>query len=212
MVSAFHELERFAGTLVARGVLLVLLGAVALVRPDDLFVDAMLASAFVLATTGIYAMALAMMSRQAAREWPIALADGAAAVGLALLTATTTLIPFRQTMIMIAIWLAIYAVFTGAMALALWPMHRTRDTLLAWSALDLVLAGVATSSHATIFVVFIAGASYVMVLGAFEIAAGVWIRRIAMPQYGPTIQSQWHGVAAAALHGAGRAHGMKRSR
>ena len=188
-----HDVTRFALTMLVRGCLMVLFGMTALIWPDETLLSAMQTTGLLLAITGVYQIALAVRARHKNRGWPIALADGTACVGLAMLTVTITVIPFRVTMTLAAIWLALYAVLTGAMAFAVWPMRKTRLMLLAWTAVDLLLAGIALSySRATIFTLLYVGAGYAIAFGAFQLAAGLWLRRVAVPRFAPTIQTRWN--------------------
>ena len=196
MTTAFHDLTRFASTLTVKGCLMAALGGAALLRQDDMLLNAMMVTALLLAISGLYEMMLAVHSRSAVRGWFIALADGAASIGLALLTVTLTAIPFRQTMLLTSVWLLAYAVMTGALALALWPMPRTRLALLAWCAVDVLLAGMAISSARwTLYTLLYVGAGYAIAFGVFQLLAGVWLRRTAAPQFAPTMQASWEVVS-----------------
>ena len=70
---------------------------------------------------------------------------------------------------------------------------QKRLMLLAWTAVDLLLAGIALSySRATIFTLLYVGAGYAIAFGAFQLAAGLWLRRVAVPRFAPTIQARWN--------------------
>jgi len=84
------------------------------------------------------------------------------------------------------------ASLTGALALAVWPMPRTRNALLGWTLLNVVLAVAAvTMPSATIFTLLYVGAGYALAFGALQVASGMWIRRVALPRVGATVQSAW---------------------
>jgi uncharacterized membrane protein HdeD (DUF308 family) len=130
--------------------------------------------------------------RDATQGWMIPAANGLACLGLAGLTVVFPQIALDVTLGLVAIWLILYAALTAALALALWPMPRTRLTLVAWTALNLVLATLAiTDRTATIFTLLYVGAGYAVAFGALHVAAGEWIRRIAVPRVAPPVQFGW---------------------
>jgi uncharacterized membrane protein HdeD (DUF308 family) len=125
-------------------------------------------------------------------EWRLLLVHGVALVGFALLTFACFQVPFRTGMLLIALWLTLYCMLTGGLALALWPMRRTRWALLAWTGVNLIVAAVAVAyAGATVFALLLFGAVYATMFGAFQIASGVWVRRIVLPHVAPTTQSGW---------------------
>ena len=196
MSTAFHDLTRFASTLMVRGCLMVALGTAALIWLDQMLLNAMMITALLFTISGLYEMVLAVHSRAEVRGWFIALVDGAASIAFALLTVTLTMIPFRATMTLTAAWLLLYASMSGSLAFALWPMRRTRLTLLAWCAVDLLLAGMALSSARwTLYTLLYVGAGYAMVFGVFQWLAGLWLRRTAAPEFAPTTQASWEVVS-----------------
>ncbi len=192
MAGISQEVTRFGSTVRVKGALMLACGVVALVWQDETLVAAMLITGLLLAASGLYEMGIAVASRGETRGWPLALADGLACVGLAALTASITLLPFRTTMVLTSLWLALYAALVGALAFALWPMPRTRAALLAWATLDLLLAGMALFFRdATIFTLLYVGAGYAIAFGLFQLAAGIWMRRVVLPYVTPTRQAGW---------------------
>ncbi len=83
-----------------------------------------------------------------------------------------------------------------ALALALWPMARTRVALLTWGAIDLLLSLMAASSRTDIFTLLYAGAAYAVAFGAFQLSAGLWIWRTAAPEVAPTGPSRWRAASS----------------
>ena len=182
MISLFRETNRFSATLLARGVLLVFLGIAAISWPDRVLVGAMITAAAALALLGLFEMVIALRTRKATRGWILPMSNGAACVGFALLTLAFPGLSLGLTLALVAVWLMLYASLTGALALALWPMRRTRLTLLAWTLFNASLAAAAiTAPQTTIFTLLYVGAGYSVAFGALQVASGMWIRRIAVP-------------------------------
>lgn len=203
MQDASGPIGRFATVLQSRGVIALLCGAAALAWPDALLLRAMLLTGIVLAVTGLYEMIFAWRNRRRNRGWPLALGDGAACFGMAVISATLTAIPFHATMLLAALWLFVCGALAFALALAVWPMRRTRLAMLAWSGTQLALAGVAlVDANADLVTLLYVGAAYTIGFGIFQIAAARWMCRIALPQYEPTLPHRWldtHARGAVAL-------------
>ncbi len=192
MAALTREVSHFSTSLIARGALMVFLGVAAIGWPDDVLVFAMLIAAALLAMLGAYEMFVALKTRRDSPGWMVPMANGAACIAFAILTLVFPGLTLELTLILVAVWLGFYALLTGGLALALWPMPRTRNTLLAWTALNIVLAVLAvTVPRATIFTLLYVGAGYAVAFGALQVASGVWIRRIALPRAEPTIQTTW---------------------
>ena len=195
MPALSREARRFSATLVTRGALMVFLGVAAIGWPDGILVFAMLTAAVLLAVLGAYEMYLAIATRSSTPGWTIPMANGAACIAFAILTLVFPGLTLKTTLLLVAVWLLMYAGLTGGLALALWPMARTRHTLLAWTALNVALAIAAlTVPDATIFTLLYVGAGYAVAFGALQVASGVWIRKVAVPWVEPTTQSTWTAV------------------
>ena len=197
MIVLAHEATRFSTSLLTRGGLMVLLGSAAIGWPDDLIVGAMLAAAVLLAVLGAYEMILALRTRRATPGFLVPMANGAACIGFAILTLAFPGLSLQVTLIAVSIWLVLYATLTGALALALWPMVRTRRVLVSWTVLNIALAlGAVTARQATIFTVLYVGAGYAVAFGVLQVAAGMWVRRIAVPFVAPPTQAGWRADRA----------------
>jgi uncharacterized membrane protein HdeD (DUF308 family) len=192
MLTLSRETSRFATSLIVRGTLLAFLGIAAISWPDDVLVIAMVVGAGLLAVLGAYEMLLALRTHSATPGWMVPMASGAACVSFAILTLVLPGMALDVTLLLVAVWLVLYAALTGALALAVWPMARTRNALLGWTLLNLVLAVAAvTMPSATIFTLLYVGAGYSVAFGALQVASGMWIRRVALPRVGATVQSRW---------------------
>lgn len=187
MISLTRETSRFSASLLTRGILMIFLGITAISWPDAALVGAMLTAAALLALLGIGEMIIAVRTRRTTPGWMVPMANGAACVGFALLTVVFPSVSLELTLGLVALWLTIYAAFTFGLALALWPMQRTRITLLAWTMLNAGLAIAAlTAPETTIFTLLYVGAGYAVAFGALQVASGMWIRRIAVPYVEPS--------------------------
>lgn len=192
MTTLSRETSRFATSLIVRGTLLAFLGVAAIGWPDEALVIAMVVAAGVLGVIGAYEMLLAVRTRSVTPGWMIPMASGAACVSFAILTLAFPGLAIDVTLLLVAVWLMMYAAITGALALAVWPMPRTRNALLGWTLLNVVLAIAAVSMpSATIFTLLYVGAGYALAFGALQVASGMWIRRVALPRVAATLQSSW---------------------
>jgi uncharacterized membrane protein HdeD (DUF308 family) len=192
MITLSRETSRFATSLIVRGTLLAFLGIAAIGWPDDALVVAMVVAAVLLGVLGAYEMLIAVRTRATTPGWMVPMASGAACVSFAILTLVFPGLALGVTLLLVAVWLVLYASLTGALALAVWPMPRTRNALLGWTLLNVALAVAAVSMpRATIFTLLYVGAGYALAFGALQVASGVWIRRVALPRVGATVQSTW---------------------
>lgn len=187
-----RPVRRFAAVLRGRGAIALACGVAALAWPDELLLRAMLATAVLLAVSGAYEMGFAVRNRHSNRGWPLALADGAACFGMAVISVTVTAIPFHATMLLAGWWLFACGVLALVLALAIWPMRRSRLAMLAWAGAQLALAAVAlVDESADIVTLLYVGAAYTIGFGLFQLVAAQWMRRVALPQYEPTQQHRW---------------------
>lgn len=187
-----RPVRRFAAVLQGRGAVALACGVAALAWPDPVLLRVMLFTAFVLAASGVYEMGFAWSNRHRNRGWPLALADGAACFGMAVIALTLTAIPFHATMLLAAAWLSACGILALLLALAIWPMRRSRLAMLAWSSAQLALAIVALfDPNADLVTLLYVGAAYTICFGLFQLVAARWMRRMAMPQFEPTQQNRW---------------------
>jgi len=187
-----RPVARFASVLSARGWIALGCGVAALAWPDAALLRAMILTGTVLAASAVYEMAFAVRNRHLNRGWPLALADGTACLGWAALTATLTVISYHATLLLASVWLFFCGVLAFLLALALWPMRRTRLAMLAWSIVQLSLAAFAAfDAQAGLFTLLYVGAGYAIAFGVFQIAAARWMRNVAIPLFEPTLPQHW---------------------
>lgn len=185
------DAARFTAALFLKGALMLLGGGIALLWPNETLVLAMMFAGSLLALVAVYEILLAFHARRDTRGWLLALADGALAFGLAVLTITITAVPLRTTIVLGALWLAASGVIAGVLALALWPMPRTRTALELWAAVNVALAVGSLAYDADIFLLLYVGAGYAIAYGVFHLFAAVWMRRFGAPELSPPLQAAW---------------------
>jgi uncharacterized membrane protein HdeD (DUF308 family) len=196
MKSLSRETARLSTSLLARGSLMLLLGAAAIGWPETALIAAMLATAALLASFGGYEIFIALRTRKVTPGWMIPMANGVACIAFAILTLVFPGLSLNVTLLLVSIWLASYATLTAILALVLWPMTRTRYTLIGWTGTNLLIALLAvTVPNANAFTLLYAGAAYAVAFGVMQVASGVWIRRIAVPHVMPTVQAGWMPAA-----------------
>lgn len=183
--------RRFAKMMLGRGCIAVMAGILALVRAEEFLLLAMLLTGIVLAGTGGYEVFLAVRHRDENRGWPLALGDGTACVGMALLTLTITAVPLHTTLVLGALWLAVCGTAALLLALAVWPMRRTRLAMLAWAIVQLALAWVALAREPGLITLLYVGAVYAIGFGVFQVVSSLWMMRVAAPRFEPTVQESW---------------------
>lgn len=191
MRNGSSDAARFTAALFLKGALMLLGGGIALLWPNETLVLAMMFAGSLLALVAVYEILLAFHARHDTRGWMLALADGALALGLAVLTITITAVPLRTTMLLGAVWLGASAAIAGILALALWPMPRTRAVLGAWAAVNVALAAMALVYDADIFILLYVGAGYAIAYGVFHLLAAAWMRRFGAPELSPPLQAAW---------------------
>jgi uncharacterized membrane protein HdeD (DUF308 family) len=183
--------RRFAKLMLGRGGLASVAGILALARAEAFLLVAMLLTGVVLVASGAYEVALAVRRRRENRGWPLALGDGAACVGMGLLTLTTTVVPLRTTVVVSALWLAACGTAALLLAFAVWPMRRTRLAMLSWAVVQVALSCVAFDREPGLVTLLYVGAGYAIAFGIFQVVASIWMLRVAVPRFEPTVQESW---------------------
>lgn len=177
MLSMTKEIKRLSRTLIGRGAAMLLLGLAAVLWPEPVLVAAMLSVGIIASVFGLYEMSIAFALRPHTPRWRLALLHGAAALAFGILTLSAPAISLGVALGVIALWLLLYAGIAWRGALIVWPLRAVRWTLLAWSVLNIVLAIVAVAyPAATILALLFFGAAYATLLGAWQVAAGLWLR------------------------------------
>jgi uncharacterized membrane protein HdeD (DUF308 family) len=178
MTSINKELGHLSATLVWRGAGTLALGLAAVTWPEQILILAMLAVGIIATVFGLYEMSIAFAIRRRTRRWWLVLAHGAASIAFGGLSVGTPGVSLRVALIVIATWFLVYAAVAFGSAVVVWPMRAVRWALLAWGVFDAIVAILAlVYPAATIFALLFFGAVYAALFGAWQIAAGLWLRR-----------------------------------
>ena len=196
MLSPYRALDQFSWSQLVRGFVLVQFGIAAINWPEAALSTSMTVAGALVALTGLYDVVLGVGARRSLRAWPVLVGHGAACVAFGALTMGLPHLSISTAMSLVALWLVLYGALAGALALGMWPLRRTRWTLLAVAAMIIPL-GVASTLLADMpeFVPLYLGAFFAVFLGTLHLAGGFWLRRVALPQFEPTVQAGWAPVA-----------------
>jgi len=172
------ELGRLSQTLVWRGLAMLAFGLAAVVWPEQILILAMLAVGIVATVFGLYEISIAFAIRRHAPRWWLVLGHGVASLAFGGLSVGAPGVSLRVALIVIATWFVVYAGISYGAAVALWPIRGVRLALITWALFDVALAILAVAyPAATIFALLFFGAVYAAVFGAWQFAAGLWLRR-----------------------------------
>jgi uncharacterized membrane protein HdeD (DUF308 family) len=192
VMTPYRAVDLFSRSQLGRGGLLALLGIVAISFPEVALSAAMVSAGVLVVLSGAYDVSVGVASRRGFRAWPVFAAHGLACIAYGLLSIALPYVPQRTAMELVSAWLILYGLMAAALALALWPARRTRRTLLGVTMLFVPLGFVAiTLVGAPAFVPSYLGAFFALFLGLLHVAAGLWLRRVAMPHFAPTAQAGW---------------------
>ena len=192
MLSPYRALDQYSRSQLARGLVLSVTGIVAVSWPETALPVSMIVAGALVALSGSYDVLVSMRARRSLRAWPLLSGHGAASVAFGALTIALPYTPLTTAMTLVALWLILYGSMTGALALALWPMRRTRWTLVGVTAAVLPLGlSVTLLAEMPRFVPLYLGAFFAAFFGALHLAGGLWLRRVAMPHFAPTSQAAW---------------------
>jgi uncharacterized membrane protein HdeD (DUF308 family) len=185
MTTVRQELRRLWHTLVGRGALMLVLGLGAVVWPEDVLIAAMILVGMIATLFGLYEITIALSIQAKTSGWILILLHGIAASSFGALTLGGPRLTLRVALAVIAAWMLVYAALAATTAFLLWHVLTMRLALLAWAALDCALAFVSVLfPEATIFALLYFGAVYAAAFGAWQVLAGLWLRRtIKHPPY-----------------------------
>ncbi len=192
MLSPYRALDQYSRSQLARGLVLLLFGIVAISWPETAMSVSMIVAGALVALSGVYDVLVGTRARRSLRAWPALVGHGVASVAFGALTVGLPYAPPAAAMTLVAFWLVLYGSMTGALALALWPMRRTRWTLVGVTVAVIPL-GMSVTLLADVprFVPLYLGAFFAVFLGALHLAGGLWLRRVALPHFAPTSQAAW---------------------
>lgn len=191
-MTSYRAVDLFSRSQLVRGFVLAQLGIAAINWPEVALPTSMAIAGALVVLSGAYDAYVGAAARDTFRAWPVFVGHGAACAAFGLLTVTLPRISQGVAMLLVAVWLIGYGLMTGALAMALWPMPRTRWALLGVTIVFVPLGlFAATLGDMPEFVPLYLGAFFAVFLGALHLIAGLWLRRIAIPYFAPTTQSRW---------------------
>jgi uncharacterized membrane protein HdeD (DUF308 family) len=185
MITARQELRRLWHTLVGRGALMLVLGLGAVIWPEDVLIAAMILVGVIATLFGLYEITIALSIRPKTSGWTLILLHGLTVLSFGALTLGGPGLTLRVALAVTSAWMLAYAALAITAGILFWQLRAMRWALLAWAAFDVVLAFVSVLfPEATIFALLYFGAVYAAAFGAWQIVAGLWLRRtIKHPPY-----------------------------
>ena len=178
MISMSKELGHLSHTLVWRGAAMLAFGLAAIIWPEQILIVAMMAVGIVATSFGLYEISIAFAIRRRTARWWLVLAHGAGSVAFGGLSVGMPGVSLRVALVVIATWFLFYAGVAYRTLSLLDHARIARRALLAWIVFDVGLAMLALFyPAATIFALLFFGAVYAALFGAWQIAAGLWLRR-----------------------------------
>ena len=170
------EFIALSNVLIFRGTVQLLLGAAAVAWPETALIPALLGVAFTATLTGLYEFTVGVNLR-GLRGWALVLSDGLLAVLFGLLTAGVTGLRWPTPVAVVIGWLLLYTWLCFGAART-WHAIGPTEGLVACGLFNVGLAIVVNLyPYGTVFALLFFGALYAAALGAWHLAAGVWLRR-----------------------------------
>lgn len=154
------------------------LGLGAVVWPEQILILAMMVVGLVATVFGLYEISIAFAIRRRTTRWWFVLMHGLASLAFAGLSVGAPGVSLRVALVVIAVWFLFYAALAFGAATLVQTTPTIRRALIAWGAFDVGLALLALLfPAATIFALLFFGAVYAALFGAWQLAAGLWLRR-----------------------------------
>jgi uncharacterized membrane protein HdeD (DUF308 family) len=170
------ELRGLARALMWKGGAMLLLGAAALVWPEQTLVGSLIAVGMLTGLVGLYEVSVALSIRTKSSHWWLVLGQGLASLAFGVLTVGGPVLALRVVMTVIAMWLLAYGGIAFAAASLAGGLRTVRAGLIAWGVLDVLLALLAiTYPRVTVFWLLFFGAAYALIYGAWQLIAGAWL-------------------------------------
>jgi uncharacterized membrane protein HdeD (DUF308 family) len=182
MRSPDQRINRLSRTLVGRGAIMLILGFVAAIWPEDVLVAALFAVGATGIVLGLYEIVVATSLSDSLERWRLMMYHGLAALTFGVLTVWAPVMSVRVTLgaavAAISIWMIAYATLAFIAAIGARASTAPRRTLIACGCVHLGFAFVAlTYPEATIFSLLYFGAIYAALFGAWQLVIGTWLER-----------------------------------
>jgi len=171
-----NEFRRIWRTLATRGAAMVALGLGSILWPEQLLVGGLILVGVLATLSGIYELAIAAALRQHTIHWRVALLDGVASLLFGALTMGVARLSHFAALAVTTGWLLLYAGFAWHTSTVVWPRRVARLWLLAFGAINVLLAILAAYPEGTVFALLFFGAAYAAFYGAWQLAIGLWLR------------------------------------
>ena len=173
-----QELSRLAFALFVRGVLLVVLGALAIRWPNHSLLFGMIVAGGVIGSIGIFEVATAAVSRALPSTRLFYIGHGLVSIGLGAITATIPVAQLGTAVVMCIVFVLAYGMFSLVLAARLQFVRRARDATLVWALFNVACALLLSLSRITdVTDLMYGGALYGALLGLLQLVAAVWIHR-----------------------------------
>lgn len=171
-----REFRRIWHTLAMRGAAMLVLGLGAVLWPEQILVGGLILVGVLAALSGIYELTIAAALQQHTVHWRVALLDGIASLLFGALTMGVARLPHFAALAVTTGWLILYAGFAWHTSAVVWPRRGARLSLLAFGAINILLAILAAYPEGTVFALLFFGAAYAAFYGAWQLAIGLWLR------------------------------------
>jgi len=156
---------------------MLVLGLGSVIWPEPVLIAAMFTVGLIATVFGLYEVTVAIAIRHRGSRWWLVLAHGLASLGFGLLTVGAPALPLQLALVVIAVWFFVYAAVAWSAAGIVWHARGLRRTLLAGGCFHAALGLLAILyPAATIFALLFFGAVYAAMFGAWQLAAGLWLR------------------------------------
>jgi len=170
------ELFALSSVLLLRGGALIVLGSAAIAWPEQALIPALIIASLAATLTGLYEITVGVALR-GTRGWGVIVSHGVLAIVFGLLTAGVTALSWPTPLSVVIAWLLAYTWLSFGAAAVWHPIGPTK-ALTACGLFNVGLAIVVNLyPYGTVFALLYFGAMYAMSLGAWNFAAGMWLRR-----------------------------------
>ena len=171
-----HELRHVRRALAIRGFLMFVLGLGAVIWPEQVLVGALILVGVIATLSGIYELSVAAALRAHTIHWRVALLDGVASLLFGALTMGVSRLSHFAALALTTGWLILIAGFAWHTSTLVRPRRVARMSLIAWGAVNVVLAILAAYPEGTVFALLFFGAAYAALYGAWQLAIALWLR------------------------------------
>lgn len=171
-----NEFRRIWHALTARGAAMLLLGLGAVLWPEQILVAGLILVGVLATLSGIYELSIAAALRRYTIHWRVALLDGIASMLFGGLTMGVARLSHFAALAVTTGWLLLCAGFAWHTSTIVRPRRVARLSLLAFGAINVLLAILAAYPQGTVFALLFFGAAYAAWYGAWQLAVGLWLR------------------------------------